>query len=222
MALTKLTLTACNSKKSPLSGVAPFSVMVNPQTITTTQELKYTDFWIFNDLKQFGGYGDESFNVPTIILDATGAIPRYEWPAGATDVPQMIAALKKVVSDYVGSEHEPPIVKIQWGQFLQYARLSSMNIEYQLFSCTGTPVRAVVSLTFNHYMTVNELLAKMNKQSPDLTHLVEVKVGDTLPLMCARVYKDSSLYLQVAKANNLTNFRSLKPGTHLYFPPLVD
>jgi len=222
MLLTKLTLTACNPDESPASGVAPFSVMVNPETMTTTQKLNYTNSWFFNGLKRFGGYGDESFEVPKIILDATGAIPKCEWPGKTNNVPEMIAALKKVVSDYIGSEHEPPIVKIQWGQFLQYARLDSMNIEYKLFNRSGTPVRAVVSLKFNHYMTVRELLAKLNKQSPDLTHLVEVKVGDTLPLMCARVYKDSSLYLQVAKTNNLTNFRSLKPGTQLYFPPLVD
>ncbi|MCQ2098960.1 MAG: hypothetical protein MJZ10_01465 [Fibrobacter sp.] len=222
MKLTKLTLTACNPDKSPVSGVNPFSVMVNPETINTTQNLNYTKNWYYNGLVRFGGYDSELFAVPKIFLDATGAIPKCDWPINCNDIPEMIAALKKVVSDYISAEHEPPIVKIQWGQFLQYARLSSMNIEYKMFNRSGKPVRAEVSLKFNQYVTIRELLARQNKQSPDLTHLVEVKVGDTLPLMCARVYKDSSLYLQVAKANNLTNFRSLKPGSQLYFPPLVD
>jgi len=69
-------------------------------------------------------------------------------------------------------------------------------------------------------MTSQEEALAAQRSSPDLTHVVEVKEGDTLPLLCYRVYKDCSYYPQVAKANNLTDFRHLKPGTKLSFPPL--
>ncbi len=35
-----------------------------------------------------------------------------------------------------------------------------------------------------------------------------------------RIYGDSKYYLEVAKANNLTNFRKLTPGQEIFFPPI--
>jgi len=47
-----------------------------------------------------------------------------------------------------------------------------------------------------------------------------VKAGDTLPLLCHRVYKDSTYYLDIARINGITNFRNIRPGMRLKFPPL--
>ena len=62
--------------------------------------------------------------------------------------------------------------------------------------------------------------AKENNKSPDLTHFRIVKAGDTLPLMTYAIYGDSKYYLEVAKANNLINFRKLDAGQRIFFPPL--
>jgi nucleoid-associated protein YgaU len=59
-----------------------------------------------------------------------------------------------------------------------------------------------------------------NNSSPDLTHIRMVKDGDTLPLMSFRIYGDSKYYLEVAKANNITNFRKLTVGRKIFFPPI--
>jgi nucleoid-associated protein YgaU len=58
--------------------------------------------------------------------------------------------------------------------------------------------------------------------SPDLTHSVQVKDGDLLPLLTSQIYKDQNYYLQVAKVNKLKNFRKLKAGTTLVFPPISN
>jgi nucleoid-associated protein YgaU len=60
-----------------------------------------------------------------------------------------------------------------------------------------------------------------NNSSPDLTHYRVIKKGDTLPLMCYRIYGDSKYYIQVAKANKLSNFRHLKEGEEIFFPPIA-
>jgi nucleoid-associated protein YgaU len=57
-------------------------------------------------------------------------------------------------------------------------------------------------------------------QSPDLTHVRRVKAGDTLPGLCDQIYGDPRLYLKVAAANGLDDFRRLVPGTKVFFPPL--
>jgi len=47
-----------------------------------------------------------------------------------------------------------------------------------------------------------------------------VAPGDSLPLMCYRIYGDSRYYIQIAKFNRLNDFRNLQPGTRISFPPL--
>ena len=49
-----------------------------------------------------------------------------------------------------------------------------------------------------------------------------VKEGDHLSLMTQRMYGDPKYYLQIAQVNGLTNYRKLKVGQPLLFPPLKD
>jgi nucleoid-associated protein YgaU len=58
-----------------------------------------------------------------------------------------------------------------------------------------------------------------NRNSPDLSHMVEVRAGDTLPLLCHRIYNDSSYYPEVAKINKIINMQTLTPGNQTPFPP---
>jgi nucleoid-associated protein YgaU len=58
--------------------------------------------------------------------------------------------------------------------------------------------------------------------SADMTHMITVVEGDTLPQLAEKIYGDSSYYEQVAAYNNLNKFRNLKPGSQLIFPPIVD
>lgn len=222
MALAKLKLSAYTFDKNRITKIDSFVVMINPETVTLRQEVDYvTDKSHPGDMKYLNP-GRWSIQIPTIILDTTGAIPESEWPNKRKTVLEMINDLKKVVSKHQGPYHENAVIHVQWGSFLYWARLGSMEVKYSLFDNNGKPVRAEVSLNLFGYISAKEQTKEENKSSPDLTHLVEVGVGDSLPLMCNRIYKDPSLYLQVAKANNLTDFRNLKPGTKLYFPPIVD
>jgi len=140
---------------------------------------------------------------------------------GGKAVKDQIALLRKVAYDYKGSGHEPPVVEVSWGTLLIQARLDSLNIDYTLFKPSGEPLRAKLSLTFFEYKSTEETYQEVAQQSPDLTHLVAVKAGDTLPMLCFQIYQDSSHYLAVARLNNLRQFRNLQPGQVLRFPPLV-
>ena len=61
---------------------------------------------------------------------------------------------------------------------------------------------------------------KFHKQSPDMSRLITVKEGETLPYLCHKIYGDSRLVLQVARFNNLGGFRNIPAGTEAVFPPL--
>ncbi len=212
MALEKMKITSKGKE---------FTVMVNPESYSTKDSIEYSQG--VNDLSpKFEQYKGSRFSVPKIFLDTTGTIPADQWPIKDGSIDDMVSALKKMVYEFDGNEHEPPIVEISWGSTHFKGRLRSMDTKYTLFDQSGSPLRAEVSLDFISYETMKALEAKQNKKSPDLTHIIEVKSGDTLPNLCNRIYKDPSYYMQVARINGLSSFCRLTPGTHLVFPPLVD
>lgn len=152
------------------------------------------------------------------VFDRTGAIKTSK--ASDDGVVKDIEQFKKVVFDYNGDKHKPNYLKISWGTLLFKGTLLEMSIEYKLFNSDGTPIRAMATAKFQRFVKDEERVAEENNQSPDLTHLRTVKDGDTLPLLSHGIYGDSKYYLEVAKVNNIHNFRSLIVGQQLFFPPL--
>lgn len=197
-----------------------FSVMVNPQDYSIKDAIKYSDY---NEprSKKFDRYEASVLTIPKIFLDTTGSIPVEKWPFNGS-IDEMIKKLKSIVYDYNGKNHEPSVVDILWGDLKVQGRLLSMETKFALFDKDGHPIRAEVNLSFALFKTFKDLQAEANKNSPDLTHVIEVKAGDTLPNLCNRVYNDPSYYMQVARVNKLSGFCRLVPGMRLVFPPLVD
>lgn len=155
-----------------------------------------------------------------IVIDGTGVVELPNPGTGPLDVKTQIQQLKDVVYTYDGSTHSPNHTRVLWGSFIFFGTLETMSVEYTLFKPSGEPLRAKVKLAFSGYQSESEWFLRANLTSPDLAHVVEVKAGDTLPLLCYRIYKDSTYYTEIARVNNLVNFRSLVPGTRLHFPPL--
>ncbi|MGE3976125.1 MAG: peptidoglycan-binding protein [Nitrospira sp.] len=201
-------------KRSP-----KFEVMLNPSTYSHQYTIRYDQTKTFGQVgtaSKFSAVSPEKISFD-IMLDGTGVISPGQ---SASDVRTRIQQLYTVVYKYDGTNHQPNHVRILWGSLIFFGRLESMSIEYTLFEPSGQPLRAKVKLAFVGFMTKEEQVLKANRSSPDLSHRVEVKAGDTLPLLCHRIYSDASYYLEVAKINNLTNFRDIQPGVWLDFPPL--
>ncbi|MGJ8744934.1 CIS tube protein [Polaribacter sp.] len=165
------------------------------------------------------------------LFDRTGVLIHYgDDPEGSSDdkvykdqgqgIIKDLEDFQKAVFDYNGDEHKPNYLIISWGALLFKGILTELAIEYKLFKPDGTPIRAIAKVKFISSIEAEKRAAKENNQSPDLTHYRVVEDGDTLPLMTHRIYGDSKYYLEVAKANNLMNFRSLKAGQEIFFPPI--
>ncbi|XZF12938.1 CIS tube protein [Chitinophagaceae bacterium MMS25-I14] len=197
----------------------PFIAMMNPESYSLEYKVEFTEGQ---------GHGtsaaQQRFNVKRpdemqfeFLFDATGIIDGLPRP---TVFPE-VELFKKMLLDYDSQSHEPKHFKLVWGLFIFKGRCNSLTINYKLFSPEGLPIRAVCKAGFKG--SVEEILrvATENPQSPDLTHYRIVKQGDTLPLMCYQVYGDSKYYLQVARVNQLSNFRDIEPGTEIFFPPIT-
>ena len=197
-----------------------FTFMLNPSEYDHSYAIGYSRKEAIgqsgSDTK-FGGVKPEKLKFSALI-DGSGAVSGTD--ANTLDVKTQIKAMRDIVYKYDGDKHEPSHVRVLWGSQIFFGRLESMAIDNTMFKPSGEPLRAKVQLAFIGFMSKEEEALRANRSSPDMSHLVEVKAGDTLPSLCYRVYKDSSYYLEVARINNMTNFRDIKPGIKLLFPPL--
>lgn len=196
-----------------------FQALINPAGYDHNYTVRYTKNEVpgqSGDEAKFNSMQSEKLNLKSLVLDGTGAIPGTKLP-----VKQQVEALRNAVYTYVGTKHEPPIVQVVWGSLLFYGRIESLKFDYTLFAPNGEPLRAKISLSFVEYSSAAEEVKKSRKNSPDLTHLVLVQAGDTLPLLCERIYRDPMYHLEVARINGLTLLRRLEPGMRLRFPPLA-
>ena len=137
-----------------------------------------------------------------------------------TSVKDQVDAFYKATGKVAGPIHKPYNVILNWGSFEFKGVLAEFTVEYKLFDNEGQPLRAIGKAKFSESISPKLEAAEKKNESPDVTHKRTVQAGDTLPLMTERIYGDSKYYLEVAKVNGLVNFRQLKPGSELYFPPL--
>lgn len=85
-----------------------------------------------------------------------------------------------------------------------------------------SPLRAKVSLGFTQYISPSTVKKLDQQASPDVTHMVDVVEGVSLPQLCQKVWNDDSFYVQVAQYNDLNKFRDLKGIQSLIFPPIIQ
>ena len=203
-----------------LDSKVSFTVQLNPADLKHSRSISYSDTNAqggINKSPKFSAVGADKVNF-SLLLDGTGAVPMAA--ADRVDVKTQLENLTKVVYQYIGTQHEPGHVRLLWGTLIFFGRLESISTQYTLFKPSGDPLRAKVELAFMGSMSKTEAELESNLSSPDLTHSIEVREGDTLPLLCKRIYGEPDYYLDVARFNDLLDFRNLKPGVKLSFPPL--
>lgn len=215
--LEKLTINAYSDEKfSQL--VKSYRVKINPESYAhqhATQYSKKAPIGAPGCLPKYVTLEPQTISFD-FYLDATGVIPKID------SVPTEIESFKETAYSYNGKIHSPNYLKLVWGQTTFKCCLTNLNIEYLLFNPDGTPLRAKLTVSFLQHLSADELVREANTSSPDLTHEQTVADGDTLPLMCHRIYGASKYYLGVARHNQLIDFRNLTPGTQIHFPPLRD
>ena len=198
----------------------PYSLMINPDSIKWNRNIDYN-----TEQAQDSSSASQRYkNTPSdklnfdIVIDCTGIVD-----ADRTNMKTEMGKLESIVFTYNGKIHRPNYVKIQWGKdFIFKGVLISFDTSYTLFKPDGSPLRAKVSLGFTQYLSPKTVEKVDKKESPDVSHLVDVVEGMTLPQLCRQVWHDENYYIQVAKYNGLNKFRNLKGGQQLLFPPIIQ
>ena len=93
---------------------------------------------------------------------------------------------------------------------------SGIVSDYNFFSISGDPLRALVTLT------ITEVNATIDRafQSPDITKMPIIKDKDNIVKLSNDSYDDKKYYIRIAEINNLPSVRGLKKGSSIVLPPI--
>jgi len=206
------------SSSSNIPSDIPFLAMFNPENIAITEGVEWSESasWGSDGTDmQYKVTSPRTFSV-TLTIDGTGV------NTNGVKIPVVaqVAMFRAATTTIDGTTHHPAYLIVQYGVFICKCVLTSSTITYTMFDFTGLAIRATINASFTEVTpnALGNLLSMLS--SPDLTHTQTVKDGDLLPLMTYNIYKKQDYYLQVAKFNKLKNFRRLKQGTVIKFPPI--
>jgi nucleoid-associated protein YgaU len=117
--------------------------------------------------------------------------------------------------------HAPPRITFIWGLGLSFrAIVDNVQQKFTLFNPAGIPVRAMLTVGFKEYKTLEEQLKELNLQSADHSKLRVVRQRDTLARIAFEEYGDAAMWRLIADHNRhqLTDLRRLRPGMQLAIP----
>jgi len=213
--LEKLKIIGLRDSTESSIGV-PFSMyiaMFNPEKFSVTNQVEYKYDYTPGSTgseQRFDKVSPRSFSLE-FMIDGTGA-------SGEIKIVDAEIKLFKLTVGYIGDTHRPTYLIINWGTFVVRCILKSLTINYTLFNLAGIPLRATLSASFEEYITPKLQELQNFLSSPDVTHVRDVK-ADRLDFMSYTIYKDPKYYMELARVNNLSQFRKLKTGDKIVFPP---
>ncbi|HLT79453.1 MAG TPA: hypothetical protein VKZ86_00395 [Cyclobacteriaceae bacterium] len=215
--LEKIRIETYSDSKYQTKGSEEFTALFNPNKYTLKYEIEQNE-------KQGAGTSPSAPSFAKMksqeidlefLLDGTGVA------GDPVDVQQKADEFLKAAYEFKGDKHKPRYLRIWWGKaFVFDCILKSADINYTLFQPSGIPLRAKIMAKFLGFVNDELREKKEDKQSPDITHVVEVPPKERIDYLTYTQYEDSAYYLSVAAFNGLNSFRKLKPGSTLVFPRL--
>ncbi len=219
--LQKLEICAYKDEKRTGTPVLVFEAMFNPASYSQA----YPIHWTSQKVADTGKTRLVSDCRPPrelslkLVLDGTGVTEMGVRALGRKSVEKRVKELLGVAFDRSNTTGEANYLCVRWGESLDFpCRLTSLTVSYTKFDREGAPIRADLDLKL---LSDEALEAQKTKSPTNATQARTAKSGDTLPMLSKDVYGSSDHYLEIAKYNELDDFRNLTPGQELVFPPLA-
>lgn len=217
--LVKLYVEAYDDEKYKQKQSATFTAMFNPNKYNLRYEIEYDKKGPAGSspsAPKFSNMKQQELSLE-FFLDCTGVEN-----ADGVFVDQKVDDFLKLAYKYDGSKHKNNYLRVVWSYLVFDCVLKDADIAFTLFRSDGRPLRAKITAKFLGFVNDQKRVLSDKAQSPDLTHYRVVKDKEKLPLMAQGIYESNAYYLDVAQANGLVNFRKLKTGEQIYFPPLSN
>ena len=220
-----------NEKMTQAANPSKFVIPVNPENMTRTFKIEREGSQAagtqHNNQKQSKTKNEDlKFDV---ILDNTNTIENYAQEQRGKIVPDQINDFLDVTYKMVGEVRKPNHLKIVWGTYFTFdCVLTSLNISYNLFDSKGMVLRAKLSVAFEGFVEPTLRVIKEDKSRESLTKVLDPKalMDESFPHVIHKAYQSTGAaanpYMQVAKNNNIINFRGIKEKSNLILSPLQD
>lgn len=218
-ALVKLYIEAYDDEKFSSKRDETFTAMFNPAKYNLKYEIEYDKKGAAGSsppAPKFSNMKQQELSLE-FFLDSTGVENEAD-----VFVDQKVDDFLKLCYKYEGDKHKNNYLRVVWSYLVFDCVLKDADIAFTLFRSDGRPLRARVTAKFLGFVNDQKRVLADKAQSPDITHYRVVQDKQKLPLLARNIYESNQYYLDVAKANKLVNFRKLKTGQQLYFPPLTS
>ena len=203
--------------------VPPFTLPINPENMTRTFKIERDNAQAPGNQHTTSKHGrtkNEELKFD-FILDGTKTIDTYLLEYAEISVPKQIEAFLKVTYALNGEKRKPNFVKIIWGEeFLFDCVLTSLNITYTLFNADGLVLRAKMSVSFDMFVSAEKRVLEEDKTSEDMTKQINLLKEESFLNLFQGLETDPTIYLKVAKSNNMINFRDKLTISSIIIPPI--
>ncbi len=138
-----------------------------------------------------------------------------------------IVGLMEVDTSLPGTDEKtnngrPPWVRFHWGDFHSFKSVvSSLDLTFEYFSSTGTPLRARASLVLTQYQQDMAFGPQNPTSGTPRPHRVHrVQPGETLDRIAAMHLGDATRWRSIAEVNGIEDPLAIRPGRLLAIPGL--
>ncbi|MEV6115947.1 LysM peptidoglycan-binding domain-containing protein [Streptomyces sp. NPDC052109] len=207
-----------------------FTVMFNPEELKLDQGNSYAEI------------GVPGLDAPPVqyIRGKARALSMelfFDTYEASTDVRAHTGPIVRLL-DKQPQTQAPPVLLFSLGSFQFRCVLVDANQRFTMFLRNGTPVRAILSVRFQEFVTtdvevrrgiffasptasavVNQAVSvarSVTREEPTVHTVVE---GDTLSGLAGSYLGDPALWRDIADANRITDPLALTPNTRLVIPP---
>lgn len=154
----------------------------------------------------------------TYVAKSTSLNP-FGKSGSSKDVSEITKQIAEVTS-IDGKLHRPPQVTFKWGSLNFRGVVTKVNHTYTMFTESGMPVRAKVSLTFKSLMSLKDSKRKSPFESPDRTKYRTIRQGVGLWDLANMEYGDPDMWKVIARENGILNPLDVRPGQVVKLPAL--
>ncbi len=207
-------------------GMSIVEVLFNPSEYQLTDGASYSEKKIPGldgpILQYISGDATElSLNLflDTYVPPAASSLISFGTPKESTDVSNITKQIADATS-IDGSMHRPPKVTFRWGSLNFEGVVTKMNHTYTMFTESGMPVRAKVSLTFKSLISPQDTKRKSPFESPDRTKYRTLRQGTGLWDIANMEYGDPDMWKVIARENGILNPLDVRPGQVVKLPAL--
>jgi hypothetical protein len=214
MPLDRARLTDVSSAAVP----QPFiEVQFNPSDYSIDRGATYASMpvpGLQTPIQQFIRGDADTLTLELFVDETSGRVPgRTETIKGKLDALRNFVKIQPAL-------HAPPVCRFNWGDVEFTGTVVSLRERHTLFSSSGNPIRARVTLVLKQYKSAEVQVRELKLESPDRTHVRVLREGETLSTIANEAYGDPRMWRPIALANGITQPRFIPPGTALKVPAL--